>query len=140
MADVITTLHPEGAPEDNLYPNVKDENIPSNIERKGDLLWENATPNAEFRPNVIPLSTLPDYDRVLFAFKLNTGNSNASQTLLVFKEVGKTAFLACIGPGGDRWSRRATFQDDTHISFLEGKQDNSENNYACIPLAIYGIK
>lgn len=37
MADVITTLHPEGAPEDNLYPNVKDENIPSTIARKSDL-------------------------------------------------------------------------------------------------------
>lgn len=27
MADVITTLHPEGAQEDNLYPNVRLENV-----------------------------------------------------------------------------------------------------------------
>jgi len=39
MADVITTLHPEGAPEDNLYPNVKDENIPSTIARKTDIKY-----------------------------------------------------------------------------------------------------
>ena len=47
MTDVITTLHPEGAPEDNLYPNVKDENIPSNIRRKGTLLWENGNSSAD---------------------------------------------------------------------------------------------
>jgi hypothetical protein len=28
MADIITTLHPEGSPGDNLYPNVKLENLP----------------------------------------------------------------------------------------------------------------
>lgn len=28
MADVITTLHPDGAPDTNLYPNIKLENIP----------------------------------------------------------------------------------------------------------------
>ncbi len=39
MADVITTLHPEGAPEDNLYPNVKDENVPSSIARKSDIKY-----------------------------------------------------------------------------------------------------
>ena len=32
MADVITTLHPEGAPEDNLYPNVKIENLPFDVQ------------------------------------------------------------------------------------------------------------
>lgn len=32
MADVITILHPEGAPEDNLYPNVKMENLPSSVQ------------------------------------------------------------------------------------------------------------
>lgn len=39
MADIITTLHPEDAPEDNLYPNVKDENVPSSIARKSDIKY-----------------------------------------------------------------------------------------------------
>ena len=43
MADINTTLHPEGAPEDNLYPNVKDANIPSSIARKSDLAFKKET-------------------------------------------------------------------------------------------------
>lgn len=29
MSDIITTLHPKGTPTDNLYPNIKSDNIPS---------------------------------------------------------------------------------------------------------------
>lgn len=34
MADIITTLHRKGNPSDNVYPNVKEENIPDTIQRK----------------------------------------------------------------------------------------------------------
>lgn len=34
MADIITTLHRKDDPSDNVYPNVKDENIPDTIQRK----------------------------------------------------------------------------------------------------------
>lgn len=34
MADIITTLHRKDNPSDNVYPNVKDENIPDTIQRK----------------------------------------------------------------------------------------------------------
>lgn len=37
MADVITTLHPEGAPEDDLYPNIKKENLPSTLQPVADF-------------------------------------------------------------------------------------------------------
>lgn len=29
MSDIITTLHPKGTPTDNLYPNIKSDNIPN---------------------------------------------------------------------------------------------------------------
>lgn len=37
MADVITTIHPEGAPEDNLYPNIKKENLPIALQPVADF-------------------------------------------------------------------------------------------------------
>lgn len=37
MADIITTLHPEGTPEDDLYPNIKKENLPSTLQPVADF-------------------------------------------------------------------------------------------------------
>lgn len=37
MADVITTLHPEGIPADNLYPNIKKENLPTQLQPVADF-------------------------------------------------------------------------------------------------------
>lgn len=34
MADIIDTLHPEGRPNDNIYPNIKPDNIPSDVLNK----------------------------------------------------------------------------------------------------------
>ena len=37
MADVITTLHPEGITTDNLYPNIKKENLPTQLQPVADF-------------------------------------------------------------------------------------------------------
>lgn len=110
------------------------------IDVEGVKLWENGNPNTSFSPNAVSLPTLPEYSRILFAFKLNNDGSYATQSLLVFKEVGKYAFLACVGSGGDTWERTAFIETSTTIRFMVGKHSGNDDNYALIPVAIYGIK
>lgn len=139
MADVITTLHPEGAPEDNLYPNVKDENIPSNISRKGDLLWENANPFGTFNPTTITVPDMSNYKAIRFSYRVNNGSSAAPVTEEIEYQVGRGATLQALNQYVMH-GRKITFTTPTSITFDQGYSGTTDTEYAVIPVSIYGIK
>ena len=140
MADVITTLHPEGAPEDNLYPNVKDENIPSSIERKGVALWLNANPNSSFGSQTINVSeNVNSYSELAFYFKITNDSSKAAQEFKIKTGYDSNAYAGFVS-GVDLYSRNFAITSDTTILFGDGVVNSSSNSGICIPVAIYGIK
>ena len=146
MADVTTTLHPEGAPEDNLYPNVKRENIPDYV-LFGDQLWLNSDPLNPFSETTVNLSNgLSHYTEVAIAFKYYSGSNNSTQIQRAKTGTGRFIFLTLANLSGKEIaSRIAEIISDTQIKFSSGAVltdgvYTTQNWNFCVPIAVYGIK
>lgn len=60
MADIIDTLHPKDNLDDNIYPNIKSENIPAgaiSMEKLDENLSNKIGVNWDFNPGDAPIST-----------------------------------------------------------------------------------
>lgn len=139
MADVITTLHPEGAPEDNLYPNVKDENIPSTIARTGDILWENGSQTSPLSSQTVTIADASAYSRICIEYRFIYYGNVAKRFTYFKRDVNKTMVVSDIS-GGDLYSRGSTLTDYTHLNIEDGYKNGTQSDNACIICAIYGIK
>ena len=150
MADVITTLHPEGAPEDNLYPNVKDENIPSNILRKGVLMWQNANPSSTMAEADIFLSeSVTNYTEIEVEFKyyyqwtltqiarVKTGgfDSSSSSNSIILSAVNSQ-----VSEQASRWVTIPSGESNKLHCEHGYKDPGSQDDRFCILVAVYGIK
>lgn len=81
MADILTTLHRKDDPSDNIYPNVKDENIPDTIQRKlsaGENISidSNNTISATFAQSLTDQLGAVEYLNVIDNDNLTTGYIN----------------------------------------------------------------
>lgn len=143
MSDIITTLHPEGVQEDNLYPNVKDENIPSSIARKGDVLWENANINASFSATNITVPNTSQYRYLAVEFKWNAepGVWGGYTTILLRNVFGYTPITWGRVHAGGVFTRDFRLYNATTISIENAKNSGGTayNDYL-IPVRIVGIK
>jgi len=137
MADIVTTLHPEGVQEDNLYPNIKRENIPDTA-LFGYKLWENANPNGGMSEQDITVASMAPYSRIVFVFKKWAASTVVSATETYIKSFGDLT-LSYVG-GTAFLSRDLSLVNDTQIHVSKGMMSGAENANALVPGAIYGIK
>ena len=141
MADVITTLHPEGAPEDNLYPNVKDANIPESIQRSGDMLWVNMNPDIAFASTTISVP-LSSYSYLDVYIKITTGQNEAMTLFRVKMRNGdNTLYSALFDIGsGQKYSRLfRLYRTTDSIGIANGYVAGNIDDTSMIPAYIYGV-
>lgn len=142
MADVRTTLHPEGAPEDNLYPNIKRENIPDPA-LFGDLLWENASYTSPFSAQTINVGDLSGY-RILRIVALITGSQNQARQIfdMELRSWGvQKIYLGMFDDTSDStYHRGINVNPNGTLDIESGYRDGTQYNDACVPMFVYGIK
>lgn len=145
MADIITTLHPEGAPEDDLYPNVKDDNIPSNILRKGTTLWTNASPMAPLGEVDITLSdNLSNYQTIKIGWRFYAENTSKNYTECK-TDSSYINISANNMQGNEIVSRTLSILGDNSLKIGHGFKSSNfasgvTNDYFCTITDIIGLK
>lgn len=148
MADVITTLHPEGAPEDNLYPNVRDENVPSSVQRTPVVLWRNTNPSASFGENTITVQDMRSYSTIRVEVRYLNDNVGSFFVDIPKPSVNNALFrLSCVQydfAGGSfnltTRERDMLILSNTSVYFKPSTVQGGDSPWWLIPVAIYGIK
>ena len=118
---------------DNLFPV-----------SKMDLLWENASPTSAFAAQTISLN-LADYDAILVRYN-GSGYQNvvANTTRCDLFFIGGGDGMLIIPTFTNIFGTRQLTVSTTGIVFSTGYHiagsTNSANNYAAVPMKIYGIK
>ena len=112
------------------------------INVKGDLLWENATPNADFNSGTISLN-LSGYHLLYVIFKISSGSSEGMQYFLITLRSGDNTLYASLLdiPNANPYMRKVGINTNTGVvDFGHGYVAGTLSESALIPLAIYGVK
>lgn len=137
----LTEMYGEGnEPTDNAFIDLfPAEYYPVSARTFGDLLWENATPNAAFSPQTISTG-LTAYKHLMVIF---TGYSGENKISVV---TAKGVWTDATGTKNNRYIiKRAFTSSDTGVQFGKGFLNSTygsaaEDNTVMIPYRIYGVR
>ena len=90
---------------------------------------------------------ITNYDEIEFQFMASSVNPVSISKVYASPAIYASSLQKIVdmtlvngGTSNDNWGRRATFTDTSNVSFAAGYKNGSQDNGACIPYKIIGIK
>lgn len=100
-----------------------------------DLLWTNASPTSEFKPQTISLD-LRGYSLVIVKAKRNTNNTVYYNNIFKIGDIGGRLVV----PDDSMYFRIDVSVKESGVTFGSGYLNTTIDNTKCIPYKIYGVK